>query len=214
MTSVIKFMHMQHQMNLLLIQKCCKKNTTHNFSKQCKSNLLTTNLDLMEFKELPIGTKMIMAIWVFKHQRFPDGTLNKHNARLCDHGSQQKTIGKPMLLCLVGKCSSASHCCKNPWSWIKEHWFCACISTSRLGRPILHGTPCGCKSSWCIRWELMSSCSQTSSQKQTNALWQLIVTLVFYFFCQQYKWGNNGDIRPGRCGVAAPYWGPRGTRCN
>ncbi len=22
---------------------------------------------------------------------------------------------------------------------------------------------------------------------------------------------NNGDIRPGHCGVAAPYWGQRGT---
>ena len=31
---------------------------------------------------------------------------------------------------------------------------------------------------------------------------------------KEYKWGNNGDVRPGRCGVAAPYWGPRGTRCN
>jgi len=26
--------------------------------------------------------------------------------------------------------------------------------------------------------------------------------------------GNNGDVRTGCSGVAAPYWGPRGTRCN
>ena len=26
--------------------------------------------------------------------------------------------------------------------------------------------------------------------------------------------GNNGDVRPGHCGVAAPYWGPRGTKWN
>jgi hypothetical protein len=30
-----------------------------------------------------------MAIWSFKHKRFPDGTLNKHKAHLCAHGGQQ-----------------------------------------------------------------------------------------------------------------------------
>jgi hypothetical protein len=44
---------------------------------------------LMERKDLPIGTKTIMAIWSFKRKRFPDGTLNKHKARLCAHGGQQ-----------------------------------------------------------------------------------------------------------------------------
>ena len=44
---------------------------------------------LMERKDLPIGTKMIMAIWSFKRKRFPDGTLNKHKAQLCAHGRQQ-----------------------------------------------------------------------------------------------------------------------------
>jgi hypothetical protein len=43
----------------------------------------------MECKDLPIGTKMIMAIWSFKHKRCPDGTLNKHKARLCAHDGQQ-----------------------------------------------------------------------------------------------------------------------------
>ncbi len=33
-----------------------------------------------------------MAIWSFKRKRFPDGSLNKHKARLCAHGSQ-KTWG-------------------------------------------------------------------------------------------------------------------------
>ena len=32
----------------------------------------------------------IMAIWSFKRKRFPDGTLNKHKARLCAHGGQQQ----------------------------------------------------------------------------------------------------------------------------
>jgi hypothetical protein len=44
---------------------------------------------VMERKDMPIGTKTIMAIWSFKRKRFPDGTLNKHKARLCAHGGQQ-----------------------------------------------------------------------------------------------------------------------------
>jgi hypothetical protein len=44
---------------------------------------------LMECKDLPIRTKNIMAIWSFKCRRFPDGTLNKHKARVCAHGGQQ-----------------------------------------------------------------------------------------------------------------------------
>ena len=30
-----------------------------------------------------------MAIWYFKHKRYPDGSLNKHKAQLCAHGGQQ-----------------------------------------------------------------------------------------------------------------------------
>jgi hypothetical protein len=44
---------------------------------------------LMERKDLSIGMKTIAAIWSFKRKRFPDGTLNKHKARLCAHGGQQ-----------------------------------------------------------------------------------------------------------------------------
>ena len=44
---------------------------------------------VMDRKDMPIGTKTIMAIWSFKRKRFPDGTLNKHKARLCAHGGQQ-----------------------------------------------------------------------------------------------------------------------------
>ncbi len=44
---------------------------------------------LMKRKDMPIGTKTIMAIWLFKRKRFPDGTLNKHKACLCAHGGQQ-----------------------------------------------------------------------------------------------------------------------------
>ena len=34
--------------------------------------------------------KTIQAIWSFKRKRFPDGTLNKHRARLCAHGGMQQ----------------------------------------------------------------------------------------------------------------------------
>jgi len=31
---------------------------------------------------MPDDTKSIMSIWSFKRKRYPDGTLNKHKARL------------------------------------------------------------------------------------------------------------------------------------
>ena len=34
--------------------------------------------------------KTIQAIWSFKRNCFPDGTLNKHKARLCAHGGMQQ----------------------------------------------------------------------------------------------------------------------------
>ena len=34
--------------------------------------------------------KTILAIWSFKRKRYPDGTLNKHKARLCAHGGMQQ----------------------------------------------------------------------------------------------------------------------------
>jgi hypothetical protein len=39
---------------------------------------------------IPKGVKTIQAIWSFKRKRFPDGTLNKHKARLCAHGGMQQ----------------------------------------------------------------------------------------------------------------------------
>ncbi len=38
---------------------------------------------------LPKDTKTIMSIWSFKRKRYPDGTLNKHKARLCAYGGMQ-----------------------------------------------------------------------------------------------------------------------------
>ena len=39
--------------------------------------------------DLPLGTKTILSIWSFKRKQYPDGTLNKHKARLCAHGGMQ-----------------------------------------------------------------------------------------------------------------------------
>jgi hypothetical protein len=36
------------------------------------------------------SSKTILAIWSFKRKRFPDGSLNKHKARLCAHGGMQQ----------------------------------------------------------------------------------------------------------------------------
>ena len=44
---------------------------------------------LIPRSKMPPGAKTIMAIWSFKCKRYPDGSLNKHKARLCAHGGQQ-----------------------------------------------------------------------------------------------------------------------------
>jgi hypothetical protein len=44
---------------------------------------------LIDRDKIPPGTKTIMSIWSFKRKRHPDGTLNKHKARLCAHGGMQ-----------------------------------------------------------------------------------------------------------------------------
>jgi hypothetical protein len=43
----------------------------------------------MRHSDMPANTKTIMSIWSFKCKRFPDGTLKKHKACLCAHGSMQ-----------------------------------------------------------------------------------------------------------------------------
>ena len=45
--------------------------------------------EVINRRDLPPGAKTIMAIWSFKRKRYPDGSLNKHKARLCAHGGQQ-----------------------------------------------------------------------------------------------------------------------------
>jgi hypothetical protein len=46
--------------------------------------------EIVRRTSIPQGHKTIQAIWSFKQKRFPDGTLNKHKARLCVHGSMQQ----------------------------------------------------------------------------------------------------------------------------
>ncbi|KAL7464856.1 hypothetical protein ACHAXS_005184 [Conticribra weissflogii] len=46
--------------------------------------------DVVAKTSMPAGTKPIQAIWSFKRKRFPDGSLNKHKARLCAHGGMQQ----------------------------------------------------------------------------------------------------------------------------
>ena len=40
-------------------------------------------------RDKPSQAKTILAIWVFKRKRFPDGRINKWKARLCAHGGMQ-----------------------------------------------------------------------------------------------------------------------------
>ncbi len=46
--------------------------------------------DLVPCSTIPLGTKVIKAIWSFKCKCFQDGWLSKHNARLCAHGGMQR----------------------------------------------------------------------------------------------------------------------------
>jgi hypothetical protein len=45
---------------------------------------------MMKRSNMPINAKTILSIWSFKRKRHPDGSLNKHKARICAHGGMQK----------------------------------------------------------------------------------------------------------------------------
>ena len=38
---------------------------------------------------LPVGTKKIQSIWLFKRKSFLDGLLNKHKDKICAYGGMQ-----------------------------------------------------------------------------------------------------------------------------
>jgi hypothetical protein len=46
--------------------------------------------EIVRRSTIPAGMKTIQSIWSFKRKRFPDGTINKHKARLCAHGGMQQ----------------------------------------------------------------------------------------------------------------------------
>ena len=46
--------------------------------------------EIIPRSQMPSDMKTILAIWSFKRKRLPDGTLNKHKARLCAHGGMQQ----------------------------------------------------------------------------------------------------------------------------
>ncbi len=57
--------------------------------KEVDDNKIRNHWTIMNHHDMPIDAKTIMAIWSFKCKRFPNGTLNKHKARLCVHGGMQ-----------------------------------------------------------------------------------------------------------------------------
>ena len=46
--------------------------------------------EIIPRSQMPSDMKTIMGNWSFKRKRLPDGTLNKHKARLCAHGGMQQ----------------------------------------------------------------------------------------------------------------------------
>ena len=46
--------------------------------------------DIVHCSSIPKGKKTVQDNWSFKRKRFPNGSLNKHKARLCAHGGMQQ----------------------------------------------------------------------------------------------------------------------------
>jgi len=51
--------------------------------------LQTDTVELAPLPSVPSSTKILPAIWSFRHKRAPDWTILKHKARLCPHGGHQ-----------------------------------------------------------------------------------------------------------------------------
>ncbi len=93
MVYVIKFKPKQLSMSHSGTHKCFKKLIIQNSLKQWRlksaiTRIIVTGISCCK-KDLPLGAKSIMAIWLFKRKQFPDRMLNKHKAQLCAHGGQQ-----------------------------------------------------------------------------------------------------------------------------
>jgi hypothetical protein len=59
-------------------------------AKEIEDHASRQHWEIVRRSTIPSGKKTIQAIWSFKRKRFPDGTLNKHKARLCAHGGMQQ----------------------------------------------------------------------------------------------------------------------------
>jgi hypothetical protein len=85
---------------------------------------------------IPKGIKTIQAVWSFKRKRFPDGTLNKHKARLCAHGGMQQwgenywETYSPVVNMLTVRLETHPHYCSCTQTRFKVDRFCSSFSTS------------------------------------------------------------------------------------
>jgi hypothetical protein len=59
-------------------------------SKEIDDHESCHHWEIVRRSTIPPGHKTIQAIWSFKCKCFPDGTLNKHKARLRAHGGMQQ----------------------------------------------------------------------------------------------------------------------------
>ena len=59
-------------------------------NKEVQDHESREHWEVIKRSEIPPGRKTIQSIWSFKRNRFPDGLLNKHKARLCTHGVMQQ----------------------------------------------------------------------------------------------------------------------------
>ena len=59
-------------------------------TKEIRDHTKRKHWEIVLRSQMPRGIKPIMAIWYFKRTRYPDGTLNKYEARLCVHGGHQQ----------------------------------------------------------------------------------------------------------------------------
>lgn len=54
------------------------------------SDLFRTNtVELFLRASVPLGLKILSAIWSFRRKRAPDWSILKHKSRICPHGGQQ-----------------------------------------------------------------------------------------------------------------------------
>jgi hypothetical protein len=58
--------------------------------KKVADHKLRNHWTVVHCSTVPRTAKPIQAIWSFKHNQRPDGTLVKHEARLCAHGGMQQ----------------------------------------------------------------------------------------------------------------------------